>query len=307
MELRHLRHFLVLSEELHFGRAAQRLAMSQPPLSVSIVQLEGLIGARLFERNSRGVRLTPAGAAFMPEARAILGKAEQAAQLARNVAAGQTGTLSVGFTGTALFCGLPQMLAALRQTHPQMHIALKEQSSREQISGVLQERLDVGFVHAKQLPPGCVAVPIAHQRLCACLPADHRLAQATVLDLAQLQDEALALVSAEVSPDYHDAILHLCAACGWRPEHRHELRHWLSVVALVAQGVALALVPEALQQSNTPGVVFVPLLPQQSALLAYETHCIWRAQSETPALRAFVQAVTMHSQSPMAPAAQENT
>jgi DNA-binding transcriptional LysR family regulator len=307
MELRHLRHFLVLSEELHFGRAAQRLAMSQPPLSVSIGQLEGLIGARLFERNSRGVRLTPAGAAFLPEARSIVSKAELAAQLARNVAQGQTGTLTVGFTGTALFCGLPGMLEALRQSHPQMHIALKEQSSREQISGVLQERLDVGFVHAKQLPPGCDTVPVAHQRLCVCLPTGHRLAHEGSIDLAQLQHDALALVSAEVSPDYHDAILNLCAACNWQPQHRHELRHWLSVVALVAQGVAVALVPHALQQSGVHGVVFVSLLAAQSALLAYETHCIWRSGQETPALRAFVQAVTMHSQSPMAPTAQENT
>lgn len=288
MEFRHLRYFLALAEELHFGRAAQRLSISQPPLSLNIQQLEASVGARLFTRNSRGVQLTAAGQAFVPAARALLAQAGAALREAREVAQGQAGELQIGFAGTLLYCGLPQVLQRFQQGHPKLRMALRELSSSEQLSELVRDRLDVGFVHTPRVPPGFEQILVASQSMVVCLPQTHALAGATALRLQDLQGQALVVVSRAVSPDYHERILAECEWAGWVPPVVHELRHWLSVVALVAQGQGVALVPEALAQSALAGAVFVPL---KDAALRYDTRCLWRSSRDQTALQDFVTAV----------------
>ena len=288
MEFRHLRYFLAVAEELHFGRAAQRLSISQPPLSLNIQQLEASVGARLFTRNSRGVQLTAAGQAFVPAARALLAQAGAAMREAREVAQGQAGELQIGFAGTLLYCGLPQMLQRFQDSHPRLRLVLRELSSSEQLSELVRDRLDVGFVHTPRVPPGFEQVLVASQPLVVCLPQGHALAEAAVIGLQDLQGQALVVVSRSVSPDYHERILSECELVGWLPPVVHELRHWLSVVALVAQGQGLALVPQALAQSALAGAVFVPL---KDSPLRYDTRCLWRSQREQTALQDFVSAV----------------
>jgi len=243
MEFRHLRYFLMLAEELHFGRAAQRLSISQPPLSLNIQQLEASVGAQLFTRNSRGVQLTAAGSAFVPAARALLAQASAAAREARDVAEGQSGQLQIGFAGTMLYCGLPQILSGFQASHPRLRLELRELSSSEQLSELLRDRLDVGFVHTPRVPPGFEQILVASQPLVACLPAQHPLANQGSLGLASLAGQNLVVVSRTVSPDYNERILQLCEQSGWMPPVVHELRHWLSVVSLVSQGLGVALVP----------------------------------------------------------------
>ena len=279
MEFRHLRYFLVLAEELHFGRAARRLAISQPPLSLNIQQLEASVGARLLTRNSKSVQLTAAGLAFMPAARALLAQAAQAASLAKDVGEGMVGSLTIGFSGTMLFNGLPAMLAQFQAGHPRLRLLLQELSSSEQLMALAQDRIDLGFVHTTRVPPELSQIRVASQSLVACLPAGHALAGQRDLDLAQLQGQPFAVVSKAVSPDYHERILAMCAASGLDPEIRFELRHWLSVVALV---------PAALAQSALAGAVFVPLQDQR---MRYETQCLWKTSRDSPALSAFVHAV----------------
>lgn len=288
MEFRHLRYFLALAEELHFGRAAQRLSISQPPLSLNIQQLEASVGAQLFTRNSRGVQLTAAGQAFVPAARALLAQAGAAMREAREVAQGQAGELQIGFAGTLLYCGLPQLLERFQVSHPRLRLVLRELSSSEQLSELLRDRLDVGFVHTPRVPPGFEQVLVASQSLVACLPHAHPLAGAASVRLEQLQGQSLVVVSRAVSPDYHERILAECELAGWLPPVVHELRHWLSVVALVAQGQGVALVPEALAQSALAGAVFVPL---QGNILRYDTRCLWRSQRDQTALQDWVSAV----------------
>lgn len=290
MEFRHLRYFLMLAEELHFGRAAQRLAISQPPLSLNIQQLEASVGATLFTRNSRGVQLTAAGQAFVPAARALLAQASAAAREARDVAEGQSGQLQIGFAGTMLYCGLPQILSRFQLSHPRLRLVLRELSSTEQLSELLRDRLDVGFVHTPRVPPGFEQVLVASQPLVACLPEKHHLAQAPSLRLQDLQGQSLVVVSRTVSPDYHERILQCCEHAGWMPQVVHELRHWLSVVSLVSQGQGAALVPQALQQSAMAGAVFVPL---QDVDVRYDTRCLWRSDRDQTALQDFVQAVRL--------------
>lgn len=288
MEFRHLRCFTVLAEELHFGRAAQRLAMTQPPLSLTIQQLEADVGARLFERNSRGVALTAAGQAFLPRAQALLEQAALAAREARDVGQGLAGQLQIGFVGTVLYRGLPQVLRAFSAAHPRLRWALRELSSSEQLVELVHDRLDLGFVHTTRVPAGFSQILVSSQPFMACLPVGHPLAGAAQLSLAQLRHDPLAIVMRAVSPDYHDRILAACADEGFEPVVSVELRHWLSVVSVIAQGLGVGLVPAALQQAGLPGVVFVPL---EQAMAPYDTHCLWRTGKDESALGAFLAAV----------------
>ncbi len=288
MEFRHLRCFVVLAEELHFGRAAQRLSMTQPPLSLNIQQLETSVGARLFERNSRGVALTAAGQAFLPRAQALLQQAAQAAREARDVGHGIAGQLRIGFAGTVLFRGLPQVLRAFSAAHPRMRLTLQELSSSEQLVELVHDRLDLGFVHTTRVPQGFSQILLSSQPFVACLPAAHRLGGEGAIELHELRGEAMAVVMRAVSPDYHDRIVASCADAGFEPLLAYELRHWLGVVAVIGQGLAVGLVPAALEQAGMPGVVFRPL---RRPLPSYDTYCLWRTGRDMTALGAFLDAV----------------
>lgn len=291
MELRHLRCFLAVADELHFGRAAQRLAVSQPPLTVAIQQLEAEVGAPLFLRNSRGVRLTAAGTALLPRARVLLAGAASAMSEAREAAEGHAGRLVVGFAGTMLYRGLPQMLRRFREEHPRIRLSLREMNSSEQVIELQHERLDAGFVHTSRVPAGMDQILVSSQTFMACVPQDHLLAGAASVVPAQLAGEPLALVARAVSPDYHERILAVCSAAGFDPDPAHELRHWLSVVSVVSQGLAVALVPAALRQSGMAGVRFVPLTNNEAGLPWYETRCLWTPARDQPALGLFLRAV----------------
>jgi len=288
MELRHLRYFLVLAEELHFGRAARRLSMSQPPLSLAIQQLEASVGARLFTRSSKQVALTAAGLAFLPAARALIEQASQAARLARDVGQGMAGSLSIGFAGTMLYSGLPGILERFQARHPLLRLMLRELASSEQLIELAHERLDIGFAHTTRVPAELSQILVSSQAFVGCLPAGHALAGEPSLPLAAMRGEPFAVVSRAVSPDYHERILAMCAEAGFLPEIRYELRHWLSVVSLVAQGMGVALVPAALRRSAMAGAAFVPL---DTPSTPYETHCLWKTARDNPALAAFVAAV----------------
>jgi len=288
MEFRHLRYFLTLAEELHFGRAARRLSISQPPLSLNIQQLEASVGARLFTRNSKQVTLTAAGLAFVPAAQALLDQAAQASRHARDVGQGMAGSLAIGFSGTMLYSGLPGILERFQAQHPFLRLMLKELSSSEQLIELAHGRLDIGFVHTTRVPPELSQILVSSQALVGCLPAGHRLARQASLSLKALQGEPFAVVSRAVSPDYHERIMGICTDAGFHPEIRYELRHWLSVVSLVSQGMGVALVPAALGRSAMAGTVFIPL---DCATTPYDTHCLWKTARDNPALALFVQAV----------------
>ena len=291
MELRHLRYFLALADELHFGRAAQRLAISQPPLTVAIQQLEAEVGAPLFLRNSRGVQLTAAGQALVPAAQAAIDGAAQALHAARDAASGQVGRLSVGFAGTMLYRGLPQMLRRFQAEHARLQLTLRELSSSEQIVELQHARLDAGFAHVAHAPTGLAAQLVSSQPFVACVPAAHALARKRTLPLDALAPEPLALVSRSVSPDYHARIVAACQAAGFTPQPLREMQHWLSVVSLVSQGLAVALVPAALQQAQLAGAAFVPVKDPHGTLPRYETRCLWNPARDLPALGLFLRAV----------------
>ncbi|MBV8035779.1 LysR family transcriptional regulator [Roseateles sp.] len=259
MEFRHLRYFVALAEELHYGRAAQRLAISQPPLSVAIQQLEASVGARLFDRDSKGVRLTPAGEAFRGSAQALLDRAEDACALAREVQAGEVGRLKLGFVGSTLFNGLAGWLQRFQASHPKVEVIVIELNSQDQIDALLGEELDLGLVHTDRLPPALASQPLYSEPFLACLPAGHTLATLEQIPLAALSDQPFILFSRKGSPDYHARIVEICRRHGFYPRLQHEGRHWLSVVSLVAQGLGVSIVPAAFRQAGIQGAVFRPL------------------------------------------------
>lgn len=285
MEFRHLRYFLALSEELHFGRAAERLSISQPPLSWNIRQLEESLGARLFERNSRGVRLTEAGKTLVPAARALLGRADEAARLVRDVERGLRGQLRVGYVSSMMYRGLPALLHAFEARSVGLRVQSFELNSQEQLVELAHERIDVGFVHSARLPRGLVHERLVAERFWCCLPTGHALAGARRLAPERLRDETFVMFARQASPDYHERIMTLCTSAGFMPEIRHEVRHWPSVVTLVAQGFGVALVPEAVRGAGTAGVVFVPL---QAGRLRSSVYAVWREGDENPALLQFL-------------------
>ncbi|WP_337180006.1 LysR substrate-binding domain-containing protein, partial [Hydrogenophaga borbori] len=215
---------------------------------------------------------------------------------AREVAQGVSGQLRVGFAGTVLYRGLPQILRGFAQRHPRLKLVLREMSSSDQLIDLQHQRLEAGFVHTTRVPPGCSQVLVSRQAFVACVPAGHALARKRRLAPAALAGQPFVAISRAVSPDYHDRLLALCADHGFEPDVRFELRHWLSVVSVVAQGLGVSLVPAALQQAGLPGAAFVPL---QGDSPPYETHCLWRDGGESAALAAFLDVV--RSQRPVAP------
>lgn len=281
LEFRHLRYFIALAEELHFGRAAQRLSISQPPLSVAIQQLESSVGARLFDRDSKGVRLTPAGEAFRGSAAALLARAEEACAQAREVQAGEVGRLRLGFVGSTLFNGLSAWLQAFQASHPKVEVVVVELNSQDQIDALLAEELDLGLVHTDRLPPALTCQPLYSEPFVACLPAGHPAARLQQIPLATLSDQPFILFSRKGSPDYHARIVEICRQHGFYPRLQHEGRHWLSVVSLVSQGLGVSIVPAAFERSGVQGAVFRPLAEsiEPSAVFA-----AWRKDS-APVLR----------------------
>lgn len=301
MEFRHLRYFLVLADELHFGRAARRLAISQPPLSLNIQQLEASVGARLFDRDSRGVRLTAAGRAFRESATALLAQAEAARVLAREIEAGAVGRLRVGFVGSMLYRGLPQYLRDFQARYPGIQVALTELNSQEQIDALLHDELDAGFIHTRRVPGELTTALVHTEPFVCCLPADHPLAATPEVALGELRGEPFVLFSRKASPDYYSRIFEMCAAQGFYPEIRHEVRHWLSVVSLVSQGMGVAVVPAAMARSGMAGAAFRPLA---DATVPSEVHCAWKPAPDHPARDHFVEMVRQPASTAAGPAAQ---
>ncbi|PIG08196.1 LysR family transcriptional regulator [Comamonas sp. 26] len=279
MELRLLHYFVTLAEELHFSRAAQRLSISQPPLSVAIKQLEQELQAQLFERSSKGVRLTAAGEHLLGKARQLLALSQQAAQETRDVAQGTRGHLRLGFVGSSLYRGLPQALEQFQLLHPQVRVDMLEANSAEQILDLQQMRLDMALVHSIQPPEGIASQLIMEEAFVVCMPEHHALQACEAVDLAELKNDRLILFSPMVSPAYHQRIYEMCLAHGFAPEVRHEVRHWLSVISLVSLGQGLALVPAALERVGMPRLVFRPL---QGAHPSSEMLAMWRRDPANP-------------------------
>jgi DNA-binding transcriptional LysR family regulator len=280
MDVRQLRYFSVLAEEKHFGRAAKKLSLSQPPLSHAIRLLETELDAKLFTRNTRAVRLTPAGAALQIEALALLRRIEEVRQQVRQVALGRSGRIRMGFGGSMLYRGLPEVLADVAAALPGIDLTLKEMGSVAQIEALHRDEIDLGFIHDYATPDGLDGFLYHVEPFVACVPATHSLANAKRIKLHQLRHDGFILFARHGSPAYYASIVGTCLAAGFAPRVRHEVAFWLSVVSLVASGLGVALVPQSLRNSRIAGACFATI--DQTAILS-QTHCVWKPDRLTDA------------------------
>ena len=258
--IRHLWLFLAVAEERHFGRAAKRLGMSQPPLTEQIQTLERVLGMRLFDRGRHGARLTPAGAAILPAVRTFAGQLERLERAVREVVAGGVGTLTIGAIGSALLEDLPPLVARLRETHPRLTVAVREIDSVEAVPLIEAGEIDLAFARLEgELGPSIRSRPVATDRLAVALPRDHRLAGMAAIPLALLADEDFAMFARRSSPVYFDRVTAACRAAGFAPRILHEVRAVTSQIAFVACGQGVALVPMRFAGFAPPQVVVRPL------------------------------------------------
>jgi DNA-binding transcriptional LysR family regulator len=260
MDLRHLRYFLFVAEEMHFGRAARRLGISQPPLSKQIRLLEEELGVMLFDRTSRRVRLTEAGRLFEPEARQALRQAERAAETARLAQKGEIGRLRLGFTTSGPF--VPMIASALyryRHSHPAVELQLVEQGSDDQIDAIREGRLDIGIIRdfrSPVLPDGMVAHRLLREEMILAIRADHTLAKrAEAPRIADLAGEALVLYGAPAGSGFTDHFFALCEAEGFQPLIAHEARSLATLLGLVAAGFGPTVLAQSMARLHVEDIV----------------------------------------------------
>lgn len=292
IEFRLWRQFIAVAEELHFGRAARSLHMTQPPLTQAIAQLERLLGARLFERTKRSVRLTPAGEVLLPQARELLGRARALPAQARAAAGGEFGRLRVAFVSTVGFALLPQWLRAFRGRHPQVQMELIEATGDVQLDSFARGDIDAGFMlHSPGFAPaGLAHRQVAQEPLVLALPEAHPLAGASRLSLPAVLAEPLVVFPRRIVPSLHDAILGMYHAAGREPRIVQEAIQMQTIVNLVAAGLGLAWVPESVREFQRSGVVYRRLGGRQAASVPQcETTLVWGASS--PVLERFVEVV----------------
>ncbi len=259
MELRHLRYFVAVADELHFGRAADKLHISQPPLSHQIQDLERELGVDLFHRTRHFVALTEAGRAFLEEARPILQATDHAVATARKAGRAEVGRLSVGVGHASETRVLGKTLRVFLVRHSNVVLDLHTLDTREQIEALANRRIDIAFPILPVSHRDIVAEAVATEPLVAALPTAHRLAGARRLRLADLSSDPFVRVSPDEGPAFHDLISRVCAEAGFAPSVVHEAGHVLTVLGLVGAGLGVAILPGSLGSRPTEGVVFRPL------------------------------------------------
>lgn len=258
IDLRRLRYFLVLAQELHFTRAAEKIGIRQPPLSMQIRQLEETVGARLFLRRSRSVALTAAGVAFQAAAADIVARFEDAITQTRRHATGQGGRLRVGFAGATYFHpAIPQIIRAFRTTHPDVALSPEQSNTPALLAGLCDGRLDAAFIRPPVNADGRLAVcPCTDEAMVIALPANHLLANKKgPLPLAQIAGDTLILFPRAIGPGLYDSVLSACHEAGFSPRLGQEASQIASIIPLVAAGFGVSVVPRSVGSIQSDGVV----------------------------------------------------
>lgn len=282
-DLKLLRYFLAVAEELHFGRAAVRLNMSQPPLSNHIKELESQLGTMLFIRHSRSVALTHAGKVLMEEARLLLQAANQALAKVEQIGRGERGRIELGIVGTALWGGLRPFFRRFMRENPQVDIHFREKSPGMQIALLENHEIDAGIWRmANELPMGLTGVRLRNASFLAALPEDHRLAARDAIPLHELRNEAFITLPAAHS-DW-SFLQKVCFRTGFSPNVVREAVEPQTVLALIGMGMGVTLIADSYAQMNWPGVTFRPLEERIPA----DLYAVYDAQRLTPTLSALI-------------------
>jgi DNA-binding transcriptional LysR family regulator len=284
IDIRQMRYFVTLAETLHFGRAAERLHITQPPLSRQITTLEKELGVKLLERHSRRAKLTRAGQQFLDDARASILAFDQACRNAKLADKGEVGELSIGFMMHAAYTVLPSLARRFMSAYPSVDVKLREVVPHDLVTETMSGNFDAALTFSPGTIRGLETRPIYREKLCLALPQHHALTKRARIDAYQLKGEPLIVIPTEVSPGLRSAIFEYCHSAGFSPTIRLETQFQQTIVSLVSETLGLAIVPETMKRLGFPGVVFRSLknAPEVEHVVA------WRADNLNPTLKPFL-------------------
>lgn len=280
LNLTRLRYFVAVAEELHFGRAARRLGISQPPLSLHIKALEEQVGAELFSRVNRRVLLTAPGRLLYRQAARLLDHAQRVEYAMQGVGAGDLGELFVGCVPSAMYDVLPNIMVRYRSLHPKVHLVIKEGHTMDVMDGVIDGRLDVGLLWGHVVDPALGVLPILREQFCAVVPAQHKLSSKSAVSLSDLAREPLILPPRKISPYHHDHIVSAFVKQGLSPRIEHEVPTILSQIGFVASGFGVSIVPAFAKRFTTDAVAVVPIAEEMPPVVLT---LAWSRERDSPA------------------------
>lgn len=288
MELRHLRYFVAVAEERSFLRAAERLHISQPPLSTQVKDLEEELGVQLLQRSSKGIQLTQAGEVFYGEARAVLARVEHARVAARRAARGEEGRLSIGFISVVDYSFLPAALKAFRDRYPGVDVQLHELTTDAQMQELVSERLDVGIGIAPVEHELLTFQRVVSEHLVLAAPSALLPQAVTRVSLKTFASQPFVMIPRAMAPGYYDAFAALCRGCGFQPNIAQRAKQMQTVISLVSNGFGVALVPQSLMNLQRTGVVYAPIRERSPPIVI---GLLYRRKDVNPAIQLFADTV----------------
>ncbi|HEX8596653.1 MAG TPA: LysR substrate-binding domain-containing protein [Pseudomonas sp.] len=288
-ELAQLRCFTTVATELNFRRAAERLNMTQPPLSRQIQLLEHHLGVALFTRSTRSVALTAAGRAFFVEAQNLLERAQQAAASAKRFAEGDIGSVTISFVGSAVYEFLPKVIAEARLKQPHVKISLEEMNTYQQHEAMRARRIDLGIVRSPLLQPGFATECLVREPFLLAVPSTHRLANSATVDVSDLDGEPFLMYSHAAYPPFNELLTGMFRSARVAPQYVQWLGSSLTILALVNAGMGLALVPRCAASVVFKGVTFREIDLGEG--VQSELHLIWRSDNDNPAFTMLLDAI----------------
>jgi DNA-binding transcriptional LysR family regulator len=289
MEMRQLRYFIAVAEELHFGRAAERVNICQPPLSQQIKNLEEELGTQLFHRKNKRISLTEAGTAFLEDAKEILRRVDTAVEKVRGIGRGVVGQISLGLVLPAMDTFVPDAIRAFRSHYPMVEIQLSEMGTLAQVAALRANSIHMGIMRLFQHDAtGFIVEKIVEEPYVLAIPSGHRLASLDAVPLGALDGEPLIFFPRRSHPALHDKIVACFSAAGSTPVIAQEATTKFTSIALVAAGLGVALVPASAQKQSRPGVAYRPIAGD---IPTVELSLVWRAETETAALRNLIDTI----------------
>jgi DNA-binding transcriptional LysR family regulator len=286
IELRHLRYFIAVAEELHFGRAAKRIGIAQPPLSLQIQRLEAMLGVTLFDRSTRQVHLTPAGQTLLDEGRVALASVGAATKAAQRAARGEVGSLSVAFAASVMFLSLPRIIQRFRREFPGVRLELRELPTGPQLTGLRMRDLDIGFLREPPPEEGIETETVMEEQLLLALSKRHPLAKAKRLRLSHVANEDFVLFPRDLAPGLYAHVLAVCAEAGVHPRIVQTSRELYTTVSLVEAGLGVTIIPASVRQMGWRGVRYYPIT---SPAAITRIAAAWRADNPSPIIPAFLE------------------
>jgi DNA-binding transcriptional LysR family regulator len=289
MELRHLRYFSTVATELHFGRAAEKLHIAQPPLSKQIQDLEAELGFELFTRTKRSVVITPAGKEFLIEVDRIFQQLDRAIDIGRKTSRGELGQISIGFVGSATYNILPVMLQQFRDRYPNVRIEL---TTDRQLVWLREGRIDLGLIRPPIVEKDLISQVIFQESLVIALPISHTLASVDAIDLKLLATEPFILFPRQLAPGLYDPIIAICQAAGFSPQVVQECIQMQTIVSLVSANMGVSILPESIREAQRQGVVYKPIRSSEVSKEQLATIAIvWRMNDRSPTMNRFLESV----------------